>query len=113
MFQQDGAPAHFARRIRGILNENLENRWIGRGARLKEWPPRSPDLTVCDYFLWGYLKDQVYSHNITNLIQLKKIIKEEILKVPLEMIQDSVDSILNRCAKCLEYEGGHFEMFLG
>jgi hypothetical protein len=23
-------------------------------------PPRSPDLTVCDFFLWGYVKDRVY-----------------------------------------------------
>jgi hypothetical protein len=24
------------------------------------WPPRSPDATPCDFFLWGYVKDQVY-----------------------------------------------------
>jgi hypothetical protein len=24
-----------------------------------EWPPRSPALTPCDYFLWGYFKDKV------------------------------------------------------
>jgi len=23
-------------------------------------PPRSPDATLCDFFLWGYVKDQVY-----------------------------------------------------
>ena len=23
-------------------------------------PPRSPDATACDLFLWGYVKDQVY-----------------------------------------------------
>lgn len=22
--------------------------------------PRSPDLTPCDYFFWGYVKDTVY-----------------------------------------------------
>ena len=27
---------------------------------LLPWPPRSPDLTPCDYFLWGYVKDQVF-----------------------------------------------------
>ena len=25
-----------------------------------EQPPRSPDLTPCDYFLWGHLKSKVY-----------------------------------------------------
>jgi len=24
-----------------------------------KWPPSSPDLTVCDFFLWGYVKDRV------------------------------------------------------
>ena len=24
------------------------------------WPPRSPDLTVCDFFLWCAVKDTVY-----------------------------------------------------
>ncbi|KAJ4445793.1 hypothetical protein ANN_12478 [Periplaneta americana] len=24
------------------------------------WPPRSPDLTSCDFFLWRYIKDSVY-----------------------------------------------------
>ena len=25
------------------------------------WPPYSPDLNPCDYYLWGYLKSKVYS----------------------------------------------------
>ena len=24
------------------------------------WPPRSPDLTPCDFFLRGYVKDNAY-----------------------------------------------------
>ena len=24
------------------------------------WPPRSPDLTPCHFFLWGYVKDNAY-----------------------------------------------------
>jgi hypothetical protein len=24
------------------------------------WPPRSPDLTPCDFFLWGFFKDRVF-----------------------------------------------------
>ena len=24
------------------------------------WPPRLPDLTPCDFFLWGYVKDNAY-----------------------------------------------------
>jgi hypothetical protein len=24
------------------------------------WPPRSPHLTLCDFILWGYVKDKVF-----------------------------------------------------
>ncbi|KAJ4439237.1 hypothetical protein ANN_07357 [Periplaneta americana] len=37
----------------------FSGRWIGRGEPTS-WPPRSPDLTPLDFFLWGFLKDQVY-----------------------------------------------------
>jgi hypothetical protein len=26
---------------------------------LMQWPPRSPDLTPCDFFFWGFVKDTV------------------------------------------------------
>ena len=34
-----------------------------RGAKelfLCAWPATSPDLTLCDFFLWEYVKDNVY-----------------------------------------------------
>ena len=27
----------------------------------EEWPPRSLDLIPLEFFLWGYLKQQVYA----------------------------------------------------
>jgi hypothetical protein len=24
------------------------------------WPPRSPDVTPCDFFLWRYIKDRAF-----------------------------------------------------
>lgn len=59
IFQQDGAPAHFARIVRQYLDLVFPNRWIGRSGPIL-WPPRSPDLTALDFFLWGFLKDRVF-----------------------------------------------------
>jgi hypothetical protein len=62
VFQQDDAPPHWNINVRRY-NE-LPHRWIGRVCEddvgLFPWPPRSPDLTPCDFFLWGYIKDLVY-----------------------------------------------------
>ena len=64
IFQQDGAPSHWKLTVRAYLNENLPERWIGCGGEednsLLKWPPGSPDLSPCDFFLWGYVKGLVY-----------------------------------------------------
>ena len=54
----DGAPAHTTNRNM----EYLDTLFLGRvilykSIRGQQWPPRSPDLNPCDYFLWGYLKE--------------------------------------------------------
>ena len=63
ILQLDGAPPHFHRNVRE-LSHVLQQRWIRRAAKgdnhLLSWPPRSPDLTLCDFFRWGFVKDSVY-----------------------------------------------------
>ena len=58
-FQHDWAPAHFALDVRENLNNVFPNRWIGRDGPV-HWPPRSPDLTPMDFFIWGEMKCLVY-----------------------------------------------------
>lgn len=73
-YQQDGAPAHYARLVRDYLDIVFPNRWIGRLGPIV-WPPRSPDLTPLNYFLWGFLKDKVFRTKPATLqeIVLKRI----------------------------------------
>jgi hypothetical protein len=71
---QDGAAAHTATCSINVLNEVSENRLISRGL----WPARSPALNPCDFYLWGNLKDKVYSNNPQTLVELKQSIRETI-----------------------------------
>jgi hypothetical protein len=52
------------REVRNYLDVNLPQRCIGRATgdnmSLTCSLPRSPDLTLCDFFLWGYVKDKVF-----------------------------------------------------
>ena len=57
ILQQDGAPPHYFCDVRYYLETNLPNRWMERGGPI-EWPSRSPDITTCDHFLWGYIKEK-------------------------------------------------------
>ncbi|KAG8254951.1 hypothetical protein J6590_104363, partial [Homalodisca vitripennis] len=51
---EDGAPTHWHLSFRDYLNVNYPRRWIGRQAALERAlhhrPPRSPDLTPCEFF---------------------------------------------------------------
>ncbi|GBN08000.1 hypothetical protein AVEN_36565-1 [Araneus ventricosus] len=56
-----------------FLSRELPHRWIGR-ADLEDvpqlsWPPKSPDLTPCDFFLWGYVMDKVYVPSMPTTLQ--------------------------------------------
>jgi hypothetical protein len=51
-FQHDGAPPHNSRLTQQVLNTWNPHKWIGRGGPVA-WPPRSPDLTPVDFFLWN------------------------------------------------------------
>ena len=63
IFQQDGTPADTSRIVTEYSQRNLGDRWISKRGPVN-WPPRSPDLTPLDFFLWGYVKDKVYSEEI-------------------------------------------------
>jgi hypothetical protein len=71
VFQQDFAPPHFSLQVRLALNARFPNRWIGRVGSMA-WPPRSPDLTPLDFFMWGYVKTIVYAEKIRDLNLLRQ-----------------------------------------
>lgn len=113
IFQHDGAPPHFSILVRNHLNEVYPNRWIGRGGP-RAWPPRSPDMTPLDYFLWGHLKTMVYGREMNTREQLiQRIIDacDEIRNNP-NVIRKAVLNLMKRADKCVEVGGFHFEQYL-
>lgn len=110
---QDGAPPHWALIVRAWLDEHFNGRWMGRGSPVNTapfaWPPYSPDLTPCDFFLWGYIKDQVYRTLPVNLDDLEARIRHEFEILPQDMIDRSIDGYVHRLEKCLEVNGQNVE----
>jgi hypothetical protein len=60
------------------------------------WPARSPDLTPCDFFLWGFLKAKVYARRPGTIEQLKEAIRQEIAAIPPAMIRKAMDNFRER-----------------
>lgn len=108
-FQQDGAPPHYHRDVRAFLDYNFPQRWIGRRGSASEFPPRSPDLTPMDFYLWGVMKNSVYGKKPRTLVQLKREITNAFNNIPLNTIQSVCQSVLARCGRCIAVNGNHFE----
>jgi hypothetical protein len=55
--------AHYANIIAEFLDETFPRLWMGRSG-MKQWPPRSPDLTHLDFYFCEYVEQIVYSVRI-------------------------------------------------
>lgn len=110
-FQQDGCPAHDTLVNREYLNDNFPNHVIGRHGDIL-WPPRSPDLTPCDFFLWGYVKSKIYGFQelrANNLDELRVQIFNTLGDISPEMLFNVRRNFYDRLGYCLTAAGGLFE----
>lgn len=114
IFQQDGAPPHWSLRVRQFLNTTLPDRWIGRSGQndhdLMSWPPRSPDLTPCDFFLWGFVKGLVYVPPIPRDVdELKARITKAVATIDNAMLGRVWQEFDYRLDVCRVTSGAHIE----
>ena len=104
-FQQDGATPHTAI----IVQEWLKSKFLTKFIDKFDWPPRSPDLNPCDFFLWGYLKSKVYNPLPATLDQLKANITREIKNIIKETLILNLLDFKKRCNLVIELKGAHIE----
>lgn len=106
---QDGAPCHRERGVHQILEDLFPRRVVGLGHAV-EWPPRSPDLTPLDFFLWGYLKYKVYQTPPTSLLDLRRrVVREFNALRRTRMPRRAINTMLTRAQRCIVLGGRHVE----
>ncbi|GFW06484.1 DUF4817 domain-containing protein [Trichonephila clavipes] len=89
-FMQDGATSHTGNPVKAFLIQTFgEDRIVSRHCRYP-WPPRSPDLTLSDFWLWGYLKSRVYLSGPSSLLELKDAIRREVSSIHPDMLHSAV-----------------------
>jgi len=108
IFQQDGAPPHWSLDVRQCLDDHFPQRWIGRGGPI-QWPPRSPDITPCDFFLWGFIKGLVYKSKMHSVAELKEKINAAFLQVTNQMLAKTWMELDHRLDVVRATNGGHVE----
>jgi len=103
-YQQDGATCHFSnasmREIESFFKTELSKTF---------WPPRSPDLTPADFFLWALLKGKVYKNTPRTFEQLKDGICQEIQIVNFDTWGKVFQNLEKRIQVGLELKGDQFQ----
>jgi hypothetical protein len=112
--EDSGAPPHWHRDVRRFLNQSLLQRWIDRigneDLALLFRPPRSPDLTPCDFFVWGFVKEEVYIPPLpTTLDDLKNSIRAAVNSVTQDNLLLVWDEFSYRLDVVHAAGGGHIE----
>lgn len=91
--------------IRSNLSSTIEQcmfayvRYVPRKSRDIPWP-RSPDLSICDFFLWGYLKLRICSHKLCTFNKLQEAFRDKkwmqtMVRLPI-ICESSKDCIKNK-----------------
>jgi len=110
IFQQDSAPPHWGSHVRLFLDATFPNRWIGRDGPTP-WPPRSPDITPFDFFLWGYVKDKVFSTPVPDITNLKVRITDAFAAITEDMLENTRRENDYRLDVLRATKGAHVEVY--
>ncbi len=95
IFQLDSAPLHTSLAARSLLAHIFVQNWIGKYGSTN-WPAKSPDLTPPKFFLWIYIKDQVFKTPVQNITRLRRRITRAIRILTQEMITKVWTNLENR-----------------
>lgn len=111
-FLHDGAPPHYRLEVRNYLNYAFPHRWIGRNGPIA-WPPRSPDLNACDFYLWGHMKQLVYTSEIHTVEELRDRIFNAANQIRQQQgLLSCGNSWIRRSKLCIANNSNNFEHLL-
>ena len=100
-------------RTYGKRNDGIVKRLLSTSFDFTIWwhslAPRSPDLTPCDFSLWGYHKSRVYVTNPTNLQELGNNIYHEIAELSPDTLMKIMETTKKRALICQRNQGGHLK----
>ena len=70
-------------------------------------PARSPDLTVPNFSLWGFLKYRVFRRRIVTIQELKQAIVDEVAAIDEDLRRRLYGNFQTRLQQCIDVNEGH------
>jgi hypothetical protein len=112
-FQLNVVPPQELRAVRAYLSDEFGARWIGCGGPVP-WPPRSPDLTPVNFYLWNEIRHRVYVSEPTSVGDLRNRIIDafEDVKAQKNRLISLKKNLRKRAHVCISERGGEFEKLL-
>ena len=107
-WQQARALSHWFRRARDFLDLHFGSQWTGRGGPVA-WPPRSPDLTPCDYHLWSHIRHLVFRETARNIDHLKERFQSTVMEIDNDCRKTAIANFSLRMRHRAERRGDHVE----
>ena len=104
----------FKRKFRR-LKVNLRvtsHRFTERHEGGKLWPPHSPDINQCDFFLWGFLEEKVFQRRPENVAQLGAHIVKLCRALSDDLCRKVVTNARVRLLEVVRQNGGNIEHVL-
>ena len=75
----------------------------------QNFPPRFPDITPMDFFVWGVIKDSVYSRKPRSVEDLRQFVIDAFTNLDHDLCTKVCQSVVSRCRECIGAEGLQFE----
>ena len=97
----DNAPSHKAKSTKLFLDLN--------GVKTLQHPPYSPDLSPCDFFLFGFLNQELEGTTLSGREDAIQKCNEILGKIEKKVFQHVWMEWKSRLVKCIEMEGDYIE----
>ncbi|MCG8044068.1 MAG: hypothetical protein JAY66_00005 [Candidatus Thiodiazotropha taylori] len=101
ILHQDNAPVHVSQLVTSTLKE--------LGIETLPHPPYSPDLAICDFFLFPNVKDQLRGVKYETRDELGAAITVALREVSRDGLRHAFGTWMNRCQKCIKVKGSYVE----
>jgi hypothetical protein len=72
----------------------------------QNWPPRSCDLTPCDFFLWRFVKSHVYANKLKTIPDLRAEIRRVIGETEPQLCGNIIENFVKRTRVYSRVVGG-------
>lgn len=101
LFHQDNAPVHVSQLVKDTMRD--------LGMEALPHPPYSPDLAICDFFLFPNVKNHLRGRKFESREELSTAITEALKVVSRDGLRHAFGAWMERCNKCILAKGSYFE----